>query len=318
MGLMPGKVEISVIVMTYYHENYVAQALDSILGQHTNLNYEVLVGDDASQDSTPIIIQNYARRYPQLIYPIFREHNLGANKNYCDLLQRARGRYIAMLEGDDFWIDTGKLQWQWEFLEAHQEYIGCCGKCLVVDESGTPDYTKSPHFIKNKKVFSLEDLIVHWDMPAQTGTLMYRNIFRHTAAETYSILYKAHPIVGDKTLMLLLLSHGAIYCSNKVLSCYRFIIKENGHNWFSIHHSNPYWQYDGFMYPCRLEGWARKKLGLRQHLGNRKDYHFISFVQDLVKMPSLKRLWYLGEMIAKSHQPVKYCAFVIKALIEME
>lgn len=311
-------VDVSVVVMTYFHENYIAQALDSILAQETDLRYEVLVGDDASGDRTPEIIREYAARYPEIIRPFLRTENMGANRNGVDLNFHARGKYIASLEGDDFWLDTHKLQKQWAFLEAHPEYIACCGKCLIVDEDGRPDYTRSPHFAKSKKIFTLEDFLESWALPSQGGTFMSRNIYLEMDPADAAIIYRAHPIVGDKTVALLWLSRGPIYCSNEILSAYRFVIKKGGHNWFSIHHDNPYWQYDGFMYPCRLETWARKKLGLRHHLGNRKDYHFCSFVQDFVRTPSLKRLRYLGEMIAHSHQPVKYSLYILKAIIEME
>jgi len=311
-------VEISIIVLTYYHERFIAQALDSILAQKTNLRFEILIGDDASQDRTQEIISEYARQYPDIIHPVLRSRNLGTTKNAYDIKTRARGRYLASLEGDDYWLDQYKLQRQWDFLEMHPEYIGCGGKCLVVDEDGNPDYTRTPRFARNKKVFTLEDLIRYWDMPFQEGTMMCRNIFREMAPEDYAISYQAHRLVGDKTMMLLLLSQGPVYCENRVLSCYRFVIKKGGHNWFSIHHANPYWQYDGFMYPCRLEKWARKNLGIQKHLGDRKDYHFCSFVEDLIRKPSLTRLRYLAEMIASSHQPLKYSLYILKALIEME
>lgn len=318
MNLERQAVDVSIVVLTYYHEKYIAQALDSILAQKTGLRLEVLVGDDASQDKTPEIVREYAARYPDLIFPVLRLENWGANKNYWDLLGQCRGRYIAVLEGDDLWLDPNKLQKQWAFLEAHPEYVAHGGKCLMINEDGRPDYTKAPHFVSNKKVFTIEDFIASWDMPAQASTMMFRNIYRDMAPDEYSILYQAHPIVGDKTELLLLLSQGSVYCCNEIMSCYRYVIKKGGHNWFSIHHDNQHWQYDGFLYPCRLEKWAKKNLKLKGHLGNRKDYHFCSFVEDLVRMPSWKRVRYLWEMIAQSRQPVKYFLYIFKALIEME
>lgn len=311
-------IDVSIIVLTYYHEKYIAQALDSILAQETDLRIEVLVGDDASQDRTPEIVGEYAAHYPDLIFPILRTENWGANKNYWDLLSRSKGRYIAVLEGDDLWLAPDKLQKQWEFLEKHPEYVAHGSKCLMIDKDGQPDYTRAPHFTRNKKVFTIDDLVTYWDLPMQASTMMFRNIYRDMAPEEYSILYQAHPIVGDKTELLLLLSRGPVYCSNEVLSCYRFVIEKGGHNWFSIHHDNQYWQYDGFMYPCRLEKWARRNLCLHGHIGNRKDYHFCSFVEDLIRMPSWKRLRYLTEMVVQSHQPAKYFLYIFKALIEME
>lgn len=318
MSIEQRPVDVSVIILTYFHEKYIAQALDSVLAQETELRYEILIGDDASQDRTPEIVQEYAARYPDIIRPVLRPKNLGATRNALDMFYRARGKYLAGLEGDDFWLDVHKLQKQWEFLEAHPQYSSCGGKCVIVDENGRPDYTRPPHFAKNKKVYTMEDYLDCWDTPAQSGTIMRRNIFLELDREDASVICDAHPIVGDKTLTLMMLAHGPAYCSNDILSAYRFVIKKGGHNWFSIHHDNQYWQYDGFMYPCRLESWARKKLGIKRHLGNRKDYHFCSFVQDLARTPSLKRLKYLGDMIAHSHQPVKYSLYVVKALIEME
>ena len=146
---MNQKVDISVVVMTYFHEAYIAQCLDSILAQETDLRYEILVGDDASQDKTPEIIRDYAERYPDKIRPFLRTKNIGASRNDIDLMGKARGKYIAPLEGDDYWVSRHKLQRQWEFLEQHPEYIGCCGRCLMVDENGQADYTRSPRFVVN-------------------------------------------------------------------------------------------------------------------------------------------------------------------------
>lgn len=312
------EVDISIILLTYFHEAYVAQALDSILMQETDLRYEILIGDDASQDRTPEIIQGYAGHYPELIRPILRTENIGANKNGFDLCSRAKGKYIAILEGDDFWLAPDKLQKQWEFLEGHQEYIGCCGKCLVVDSDGVPDYTQSPHFVWNKKEFHMEDFAERWNLPGQAGTWMYRNVYLNMRSSDYEALCQMHPTVGDKTVLLFLLSQGPFYCSNEVLSCYRRVDKKGEHNWFSIHHANPYRNYDMFMYPCRLEAWARKNLKLQKHLGKRNEYRFCRFVEELVKEPSLKRLRYLADMVMHSHQPVKYSWMILKALIEME
>ena len=102
------QIDISVVMLTYFHENYIAQALDSVLSQETDLRYEILIGDDASGDCTPDIIREYAARYPDIVRPVLRTENLGANRNGWDLGHRARGKYIAYLEGDDFWLDPQK------------------------------------------------------------------------------------------------------------------------------------------------------------------------------------------------------------------
>ena len=310
-------IDVSVVVLTYFHEDYVAQALDSILSQETALRYEILIGDDASGDRTPEIIRDYAARYPDIIRPILRTENLGGTRNSWDVRHRARGKYLAFLEGDDYWLDTRKMQKQWEFLESHPQYSACCGKCLIVDEDGRPDYTRAPQFAWSKKVFTLEDLVESWDIPCQAGTLMQRN----DCQGDDTIFYKAHRNVGDKTTFLFLLMRGPIYCSNEILSCYRFVKRKNGHNYFSLHYANPYRNYDMFMYPVRLEAWARKNgvpLRRDQHFGKRIGYRFCRFVEECVKDPTPTRLKYLAEMVAKSHEKGKYCWYILKTLIEME
>lgn len=311
------EIDISIIVLTYCHEAYIAQALDSILMQKTTLRYEILIGDDASQDRTPEIIQDYAVRYPEIIRPVLRKKNLGANKNGWDLYRRTKGKYIAGLEGDDYWLDPDKLQKQWEFLESNPSYIGCCGKCLIVDRESRPDYQQTPRFFQNQKVLTLEDFLDSWNLPGQGGTMMYRNIFRDMDPKEYSILYRANPNVGDKTLMLLLLSYGPFYCANEVLSGYRYVT-QGGQNYFSKHYADPYRNYEMFLYPCHLETWMKKKLGIRHYYGKRKEYRFCRFVEECVREPSAKRLRCLGKMVVSSHQPAKYSWLILKTLIEME
>ena len=312
--------DITVIVPTYCHEGYISQALDSILDQETDLQYEVLVGDDASTDRTLSIVQEYAKRYPDIIIPLCRKENVGATKNNWDMHMRARWKYISLLEGDDFWTDPYKLHKQYVFLEENPEYIGCCSKCLIVDENGQPDYERSCHIAWNKKIFTLSDFINSWQLAGQASTRMCRNFFSELDPTNYSIYYKAHRGVGDKTMMLFLLSRGSVYCSNEVLSAYRFVDKKDDSNWFSLHHANPYRNYDMFMYPCNLESWARKNMKLPRnvHFGERNPYRFARFVEECVKKPERKRFQYLCKMIIHSRQPLKYSWYVLKALIEME
>lgn len=319
MGAHWDGIDVSIIMLTYNHENYIAQAIESVLMQETSLRYELIIGDDASTDRTPEIVREYAERYPDIIRPVLREKNLGTTLNGWDLIFTQRGKYCSPLEGDDFWLDPKKLQKQYDFLETHPAYIGCCGKCVVVDENGTPDYARSPGFVWNKRVFTLADYLDRWKVPGQVGTLMMRNFYRDGKPEDYAIIREAHPQVGDKTEMLLMLLRGDIYCSNEILSAYRFVNRKGGGNYFSRHYANPYRNHDMFMYSCNLEDWARKNAGLREEIGKRqKKTRFCRFTEECVREPSLKRLRYLAEMLARSHAPGKYAWYALKTLIEME
>ena len=310
------RIDVSILMLTYYHEKYVAKALDSVLAQKTDLRYEIVVGDDASGDRTPEILREYAEKYPDIVKPVLRTENLGSCKNGLDASARTKGKYMAYLEGDDYWLDPYKMQKQYDFLEENTEYFACCGKCLIVDENGTPDYTQSPQFAENKKVFTLQDYFTTWNVPGQIGTLMRRNNLGFEYADAYEV----HRNVGDKTDALIFLSQGPIYCFNEIFSAYRHVTSKDGHNHFSQHYANPYRDYDMFLYPCRLEAWGKRRLGLAPdvRLGPRRDYRFCRFVEQTVKDPSIKRLKCLGEMIAASRQPAKYSWLVLKTLIGME
>ena len=120
---------VSICSITYNHKPYIRQCLDSLLLQKTNFIYEIIINDDCSTDGTTEIIKEYASKYPNLIHPIFHDENQyskgvrGMFAKFC--FPQARGKYIAMCEGDDYWTDPLKLQKQVDFMETHVEYVMC-------------------------------------------------------------------------------------------------------------------------------------------------------------------------------------------------
>ena len=108
---------LSVCMTTYNHERYIAQAIESVLGQRTTFAVDVVVGEDCSTDSTLRICREYESRYPDRVRVITSESNVGMHENYRRTIEACRGRYIAMLDGDDWFSDMDKLQIQVEELE---------------------------------------------------------------------------------------------------------------------------------------------------------------------------------------------------------
>lgn len=113
---------LTVCLITYNHEKYVAQAIDSILIQKTNFNFKIVIADDCSTDNTRFIIEQYQQKYPDKIQVIFQKRNVGPAQNFIDLISYPKSKYIAYLEGDDFWINENKLQIQFNFLEYNKEF----------------------------------------------------------------------------------------------------------------------------------------------------------------------------------------------------
>jgi glycosyltransferase involved in cell wall biosynthesis len=115
---------VSVIVLVYNHEKYIADALDGILMQKVNFDYEIVLGEDCSTDKSREIIFKYAQKYPDKFNLILHEHNIGAIANQMAALSACTGKFIAFCEGDDYWTDPWKLHKQVNFLEENPEYSG--------------------------------------------------------------------------------------------------------------------------------------------------------------------------------------------------
>ncbi|BBO81312.1 hypothetical protein DSCO28_18780 [Desulfosarcina ovata subsp. sediminis] len=112
---------ISVLMITYNHESFIAKAIESVLMQETNYSFELIIGEDCSTDNTHKIVLDYAQRYPDCIKVVTSEKNVGFVKNAYRTFLECRGKYIAFCEGDDYWNNSTKLQKQIDYLEKHSE-----------------------------------------------------------------------------------------------------------------------------------------------------------------------------------------------------
>jgi glycosyltransferase involved in cell wall biosynthesis len=127
---MPDTPLVSICCLTFNHEAFVRQCLDGFLMQKTDFDIEILVHDDASTDNTQSILREYESKYPDKIFPLYETENKYSNgyKGRMDIVfnyARARGKYIASCEGDDYWTDPQKLQKQVDFMESHPDYSVC-------------------------------------------------------------------------------------------------------------------------------------------------------------------------------------------------
>lgn len=128
--------KLSITLVTFNHGLWLEQCLDSIIKQELNVDFEILVGDDASTDDvTKTVVLRYAREYPNVVFPIIREKNIGGSENLLDLVRRARGEYIAHIDGDDRML-PGKLQAQVDFLDSHPECSMVAHEVRVINEVG--------------------------------------------------------------------------------------------------------------------------------------------------------------------------------------
>ncbi len=204
------KIKVSIVCISYNQEKYITQALDGFVSQKTNFDFEAIVADDCSSDSTPKIINEYAKKYPNIIKPVLRKKNIGVQANLIDALNRATGDYIALCEGDDFWTDPKKLQLQVDFLEKYPDYSLCFHQVKVFFQNGEEIESIFPTIVDKEK-FTIEELLK--DNFIQTNSVMYRK-------QTYeSIPNNILPV--DWYLHLYHAQFGKIGFIDKVMSAYR-------------------------------------------------------------------------------------------------
>ncbi len=151
------KCVVSILCRTYNQVNFISKALDGFVMQKTDFTYEVLIGDDLSTDGTEKIIQQYQRKYPEILKIISRTENLGPIPNLKDLTKFIKGKYVAVCEGDDYWIDEHKLQKQVDFLDKNPDYSVCFNQVIINYLDSDEANTVAPKNVNETSSF--DDLI---------------------------------------------------------------------------------------------------------------------------------------------------------------
>ena len=127
---------LSVCIRTHNQKQFIREALDSVLAQHTTFPFEIIVSDDASSDGTVEILQDYQSAYPDKIRLLLNETNVGGPENLKRVIEASDAKYVTCLDGDDFYTDAYKLRKQVEILEAHPEYAACFHNTWYADANG--------------------------------------------------------------------------------------------------------------------------------------------------------------------------------------
>ncbi len=152
---------VSICCATYMHEKYLAQTLEGFLMQEVNFKFEILIHDDASKDGTQAIIKSYADKYPDIIKPILQvenQYSKGVPINETFNFPRAIGKYIALCEGDDYWVSKDKLQKQVDYMEANPDCSFCFTNGIIKDLSGIKaDRNFIPYYENEAKYYYAKD-----------------------------------------------------------------------------------------------------------------------------------------------------------------
>ncbi|KAA9332360.1 glycosyltransferase family 2 protein [Hymenobacter busanensis] len=208
---------VSVWLITYNHEHYIAQALEGVLMQQTTFAVEIVVGEDYSTDRTRAIVEEYARRYPDRIRLFLSPTNMGMIPVLRPTFAMCRGKYVAMLDGDDYWTDPLKLQKQVEALEADSQRMFTFHQVQVLDEIVGAMYpAPTPRQLPVNGDFTLRDFLQP-SHPVVTLSVLFRNTFAGALPEWYYEL----PYPDLALLILLLLEGGTAVYSPDDMGVYR-------------------------------------------------------------------------------------------------
>ena len=224
---------ISVILISFNHKDYIEKAIESVLSQVTDLNYEIIVHDDASTDGTRAIIERYVELYPGRIIPILREANMYGQgvSPFAEPLKIARGEYVALCECDDYWVSTNKIQSQYDIMINCPKLSFCCHNAFI-DYVDTGKRTRFNDDL-DSGYYATPDLVTRdWFVP--TASLFFKN----PEDKDFLPVWFGNVRSQDLVLEIFLSLKGDFFYDNEVRSVYR----KNSVGSFSAKNEEP-WHY---------------------------------------------------------------------------
>ncbi|MBO5013321.1 MAG: glycosyltransferase family 2 protein [Paludibacteraceae bacterium] len=219
---------VAIKCLVYNHEPYLRDCLEGFVMQQTNFPFVAIVHDDASTDNSAAIIREYEEKYPDIIQPIYEAENqyskqdgsLGRIMNAA--IDATGAKYVAMCEGDDYWIDPLKLQKQVDFLQMNPKYSMCFHGARVINELS---YHEEYAFTNiNEKDYTDVELFTHWIVP--TASIVYKK----NIVQNYSITHAEWMITGDVCLVIRCASVGKVKAFSDIMSVYRLHVSSVVHS----------------------------------------------------------------------------------------
>lgn len=206
--------KLSVCIFTYNHAEYIAKTIEGVLMQKTKFDFEIVIGEDCSNDGTQDLLREYEKMYPNKFNIKYNGINRGMMLNNMETIKRCKGEYISLLDGDDFWNVENKLQKQVDFLEANEEYSFCFHDGKILLQNGRLDSRNCCNYGANKDV-CFTDIIYKVSVPT------FSIVFRRSAIIDYPPKWFKKLNAPDRPLFLLLASKGKGYYMDECLGTYR-------------------------------------------------------------------------------------------------
>ncbi|MFT6725218.1 MAG: glycosyltransferase involved in cell wall biosynthesis [Arenicella sp.] len=219
------KPQVSVLMLVYEHQDFVAQAIENVLNQQCDFQFELLIIDDFSTDRSAEICHYFAGRYPQTIRFIGNLSNIGMHDSFEKIWNASAANLVAFCEGDDFWIDRAKLQQQVDLMRQNPHWNLCGAKAQVIELSSDNEWLITNHIqpVTVQQEYSFEDLINAYRFHFSTVMLRKQSVvFPDWFKRVYCV---------DRPIYLLAVENGKAGYLDSVVSSYRI---HSGGNWSSI------------------------------------------------------------------------------------
>ena len=218
------RMKLSVAMITYNQELFIGQAIESVLTQKVNFDYEIVIGEDCSTDGTRAIVIDFQRRYPDIIKVLLRERNIGGFRNIESTLAACGGQYLAVLEGDDYWSRPDKLQKQVDFLDTHPDCAICCHRARFETGLGESEAEAFVFPTLPASQYTIEDLL------KQNFVMTCSAVVRLDLMDPLPSPF-SNVKAGDWPRYVLVAKHGKIALLDDVMAVYRVHV---GGAWSSL------------------------------------------------------------------------------------
>ena len=307
---MKDEILVSICCLTYNQEKYIKDALEGFLMQKTNFKYEIIIHDDASNDNTANIIREYEEKYPNIIKPIYQKENQYSQGKWSLIttFNNAKGKYIALCEGDDYWIDENKLQLQVDYMEKNPNCTLLFHNAKIIDmlnnkESNFVPYNKvAKKYIKKDGNYNVGELELIEFIP--TASYMFRRRYVMDIPEWFENCF-----VQDWPLRLILTSFGYAHFVDKKMCIYR----KNAQGSVTVENTNKGNESNKGM----LEILDKKKFCVTK-IDEFTDYKYHDIFEKRLLQYEVEKLFYTGkgkEIIKKRYVkyiPEKRIRFILK------
>ncbi len=213
---------VSICCITYNHENYIRDAIEGFLMQKTDFPFEIIIHDDASTDATANIIREYEEEYPDIIKPIYQTENQYSKGKRATLFtfRAARGKYLALCEGDDYWIDPLKLQKQIIEMEKHPECYISFHPAIKRWVDGSRDDRMLGLYSDKTTIVPVEVVILSWDVFMPTASIVLNRSVVSRIVSFFDLASDAP--VGDYYIRVLGAENGGALYLSDIMSVYRY------------------------------------------------------------------------------------------------